>query len=108
MTISEKPFVKNLPTDSSEYFEILGKNDSINMRSGLVSLVPGKEVGWHSTGDYEELLIILRGEGTLMAKGFPEMKITSGQTAYNPPHTDHNVINNGTQILKYIYIVAKI
>ena len=103
---SGKPFVRSLPFELSEYFEILGKADSKSLRSGLVTLLPGKDVGWHSTGEYEELLIILDGTGKLLARVFEDIDISSGQIAYNPPGTEHNVVNTGTLPLKYIYVVA--
>jgi mannose-6-phosphate isomerase-like protein (cupin superfamily) len=101
-----KPFVMMLPLDCSDYFEILGKNDSVVIRSGLVTLAPGKDVGWHSTEKYEEMLVVLNGEGKLLAKGYPDLEIACGKIAYNPPHTDHNIINTSSQPLRYIYIVA--
>ena len=92
--------------DNSDYFEILGKADAISLRSGFVTLLSGREVGWHNTEKYEELLIVLNGYGKLLAKGYPDADIVSGQVAYNPPETQHNVVNTGTEPLRYIYIVA--
>ena len=103
---SNKPYVKTLPIDN-DHFEILGKNESLAIRSGQVTLAPGKDVGWHSTEKYEELLIVLNGQGRLLAKGYPDCEIASGQIAYNPPQTEHNVVNTGTQPLRYIYVVAR-
>jgi mannose-6-phosphate isomerase-like protein (cupin superfamily) len=100
------PFVKTLPKESADYFEVLGKSESLVIRSGMVTLAPGKDVGWHSTEKYEELLIVLDGEGKLFAKGHPDMEIARGQIAYNPPRTEHNVVNSGTKPLRYIYVVA--
>jgi mannose-6-phosphate isomerase-like protein (cupin superfamily) len=104
--ITRKPFVKILPIDGADYFEILGKDESLCFRSGLVNLASGKDVGWHSTEKYEELLIILGGQGKLQARGFPDLEIAAGQIAYNPPNTEHNVINSGSLPLRYIYIVT--
>jgi mannose-6-phosphate isomerase-like protein (cupin superfamily) len=101
-----KPFAKTLPLTGTDYFEILGKNESLCIRSGLVTLASGKDVGWHSTEKYEELLIVLEGRGKLQAKGFDDFEIGEGQIAYNPPRTEHNVINCGMEPLRYIYIVT--
>ncbi|HBC47537.1 MAG TPA: hypothetical protein DEO84_07795 [candidate division Zixibacteria bacterium] len=100
------PFIKTLPQESIDYFEILGKSESLVIRSGMVTLTPGKDVGWHSTKQYEELLIVLEGAGKLLAKGHPDLEIARGQIAYNPPQTEHNVVNTGTKPLRYIYVVA--
>jgi mannose-6-phosphate isomerase-like protein (cupin superfamily) len=101
-----KVFTKTPPDDTARHFEILGKSDSAFMRSGLVTLLPGSDVGTHSTENYEELLIILDGSGELEAAG-NRYKVSKGQIAYNPPMTSHNVYNNGDTPLKYIYVVSK-
>jgi len=98
--------IKTLPRDSAEYFEILGKSDTVSMRSGMVTLAPGQDVGAHSTENYEELLIVLDGAGELNAAG-SAVSIRKGQVAYNQPRTIHNVKNTGTIPLRYIYVVAK-
>jgi mannose-6-phosphate isomerase-like protein (cupin superfamily) len=103
---AKRPFVKVLPVDGRSYFEVLNKEESVCIRSGMVTLTPGKDVGWHSTEKYEELLIILEGQGRLMAKGHPDLEIAKGQIAYNPPNTEHNVLNTGSEPLRYIYIVT--
>jgi quercetin dioxygenase-like cupin family protein len=98
--------VIDLPNDGG-YFEIIGKQGAYRMRSGMVTLEPCQEVGQHSTEDYEEIIIILEGEGELESEGIGRMKIARGQVAYNPPDTRHNVINTGDGPLRYIYIVSK-
>jgi quercetin dioxygenase-like cupin family protein len=103
----KKPFVRTLPTDQSEYYEILGKSNAVSMHSGLVTLEPGKDVGKHSTESYEELIVVLDGEGEIEADGVGRTKIQKGQIAYNPPQTEHNLFNTSSRPLRYIYIVAK-
>jgi mannose-6-phosphate isomerase-like protein (cupin superfamily) len=107
MNDKKKPYIRTLPTDKSEYFEILGKSNAVSMHSGLVTLAPGKDVGKHSTENYEELIIVFDGEGEIEADGAGRMKIKKGQIAYNPPQTGHNVFNTGFEPLRYIYIVAR-
>jgi mannose-6-phosphate isomerase-like protein (cupin superfamily) len=41
------------------------------MRSGFVRLKPGETVGWHTTGQNEEALVILHGEGAALIDGQP-------------------------------------
>jgi len=93
--------------DSSNHFEILGKANAVKMRSGLVTLEPGHDVGSHSTKNFEELLIIIEGEGEIEAESAGRMKIAAGQFAYNPPNTQHNVYNTGSYPLRYIYVVSE-
>jgi quercetin dioxygenase-like cupin family protein len=104
---SPEPFVHDLPQAGSDYFQILGKESAVTMRSGLVTLKSGEKVGSHNTDDYEELIVILAGKGQLETEGLGRRAIAAGQVAYNPPHTQHNVHNTGSDILRYIYVVSK-
>lgn len=103
-----KPFSLDVFADRSEYIEILDGVKSAGMHSGRVILQPGKDVGRHSTGNHEELIIILRGEGELEVDGAARTKIQAGMVAYNPPQIEHNVINTGKERLIYIYVVTPV
>jgi len=101
------PRILNLPLDKSDYFEILGDSNAVKMRSGLVTLKAGEEVGVHETEDYEELIVVLNGIGEVETDAVGRRSIQYGQVAYNPPNTRHNVRNTGSEPLRYIYIVSK-
>ncbi|HTY39131.1 MAG TPA: cupin domain-containing protein [Bacteroidota bacterium] len=77
------------------------------MRSGLVTLHAGQDVGSHSTGNHEEMLVILGGVGEVEVEGAGRRRIREGMVAYIPPHTEHNVFNIEDFPLRYIYIVAR-
>lgn len=100
-----EPFVRPLP-DAQGYTRLLSKDDAVGMRSGHQALPPGQECGWHSTDNYEELIICLAGSGELLSEGGGRRPLTAGTYGYNPPHTRHNVVNTGTEVLRYIYVVA--
>ena len=100
------PFVLSLPADGVEYHEILKPPQSVAMRSGLVVLDCGEEVGSHSTRANEELLVVLDGIGEVEIEGENVQKIQKGCVAYIPPATVHNVFNVGTEPLRYLYIVS--
>ncbi|OQX92817.1 MAG: hypothetical protein B6D58_00875 [candidate division Zixibacteria bacterium 4484_95] len=102
------PLIVNLPDEYTEHFEILNKSQTATMRSGLVTLQPGQDVGSHNTENYEELIIVLEGNGELKTDSIGRRKISKQQVAFNPPHTQHNVYNTGSKPLRYIYIVAKV
>jgi quercetin dioxygenase-like cupin family protein len=91
----------------SEYFPILDTPRTVNMKSGFVTLEPGRCVGEHSTGAYEETLIILEGMGEIEAEGMARQRIARGQVVYVPPETKHNVSNSGNDLLRYISVVAR-
>ncbi len=131
-----KPKIIKLIKTKRHFSVLKGPPESVIMCSGLVGLKPGESVGEHSTKDYEELLIILEGSGSVMIKGqkpiskmdskqLPgkphpnritsliktrtgyRLKVKPGMVVYNPPQTEHNVINTSKKQLRYIYVVAK-
>src|ERR1039457_1411016 len=54
-----------------------GAPQTTGMRSGFVRLKPGASVGWHSTGQNEESLVILRGVGDALIDGQPKRSFAS-------------------------------
>lgn len=103
-----EPRIIQLDPSANDSMEILaGPPGTSTMHSGYMVLAPGTSVGAHSTRGYEETVIVLAGSG--------EMRIVNGQTlllkpysvAYCPPRTEHNVVNTGTDTLRYIWLVAK-
>jgi quercetin dioxygenase-like cupin family protein len=99
--------VLDIPAGGAGHYEILGKSNAFSLRSGLVTLNLGQNVGSHNTKDYEELIIVLDGEGEIETSSTGRKRITKGQVAYNPPWTQHDVYNTGDSPLKYIYVVAR-
>ncbi len=85
---------------------LAGPPESVTMRSGLVSLAPGASVGKHSTGQHEELLVVLGGKGQMTFAGGATLPVQAGSALYCPPQTEHNVTNTGTGLLRYVYVVA--
>jgi mannose-6-phosphate isomerase-like protein (cupin superfamily) len=97
-------------------FEIVGKKyvrllggppESVLMKSGAVTLQPGKAVGRHNTESNEELLIALEGEGSLILSESKQLEMKVGTALYCPPDTEHDVKNTGLHILRYVYVIAK-
>lgn len=76
------------------------------MRSGFVRLPHGATVGWHTTGDNEESLVILHGSGVALVEGQPSRSFATPALVYFPPRTRHNVENTGKEPLEYVYVVA--
>lgn len=83
-----------------------GAPQTAGMRSGFVRLQPGGSVGWHSTGENEESLVILKGQGEALIDGQPRRNLAGPGFAYIPPATRHNVVNTGKEPLEYVYVVA--
>ena len=102
------PTIIPVNMDGKDYVRLLGgPPDSINMRSGAVMLQPGKTVGKHNTGAYEELIIVLEGQVAMILSDGKLLEIKLGTALYCPPDTEHDVKNLGAGPLRYIYVVAK-
>ena len=102
------PTVIQLDSAASGYTPLLiGAPATVTMRSGYVVLGPGQSVGRHSTGRYEEELVVLEGTGRLIIRGGPELALNGRSVAYSPPNTEHDVTNTGATPLRYVYVVAK-
>jgi mannose-6-phosphate isomerase-like protein (cupin superfamily) len=78
------------------------------MRGGSVKLQPGESVGWHSTSSNEEALVILHGSGVANIEGHPDVPLKENILGYIPPPTRHNVTNNGSLVLEYVWVVAPV
>jgi mannose-6-phosphate isomerase-like protein (cupin superfamily) len=83
-----------------------GAPQTAGMRSGFVRLKPGDSIGWHTTGQNEESLVILSGKGDALIEGQPGRSFTAPGFVYIPPATRHNVKNTGDAVLEYVYVVA--
>ena len=100
--------VKLDPGDKAYLVLLSGPPETSSMRSGLVTLAPGKSIGAHNTEKYEEMLVPLEGEGELRITGQPPVQIMPGLITYAPSHTEHDVTNTGSKPLRYIFIVARV
>jgi len=104
-----RPRIIEIDLESGEYQRLLKDNvDSVAMHSGFVTLKPGSTVGRHSTGNKEEIILILEGEGKFVYGNGEEMAIKYGTAAYCPPNIEHDIVNTGANSLKYIYVVSKV
>ena len=107
---SDKPAAKAVPLQqkAAGYQELLsGPPVSAGMKSGLVVLAPGKSVGKHSTGDHEEMVIVLEGAGQMVLADGRRVDMSPAAVAYSPPGTEHDITNTGSGLLRYIYVVSR-
>ena len=68
-------------------------------------LEPGGEVGEHTTETGQELIVILEGTATVIAGG-ERGEATAPSEVLIPINTVHNVKNESSKLLKYVYIVS--
>ena len=105
----EKPRLKvvELDTHGKDYLQVLaGPPESVTMKSGLEVLAPNQSVGKHSTGQHEELLVVLEGRGVMTFDDGSKLDVKANHALYCPPETEHNVTNTGSNVLRYVYVVA--
>jgi mannose-6-phosphate isomerase-like protein (cupin superfamily) len=95
------------PGDSSNFLLLKGDPETKSLRSGLVTLAPGKSIGVSNSGKNEEMLMPLEGQGELRFSDHPPVVIKPGLITYAPAHSEHDVINTGSTRLRYIFITAK-
>jgi quercetin dioxygenase-like cupin family protein len=105
-TLGKKPLAIALECPGGDCPLLKGAPQTAGMRGGNVRLKPGASVGWHSTQQQEEVLVILRGAGAANIEGQPDLALSEHQLAYIPPQTKHNVTNTGAQEMEYVWIVA--
>ena len=103
-----RPLSIPLPCPSGDCALLKGAPQTAGMRSGFVRLKPGATVGWHTTGQHEESLVILHGQGEALIDGQAKQTFTAPAFAYIPPLTRHNVQNTGREPLEYVYVVAPV
>ncbi|HUL43401.1 MAG TPA: cupin domain-containing protein [Bacteroidota bacterium] len=97
-----------LNANGKDYLRILGgPPESSTLHSGLVTLRRKASVGKHNTEKYEEMVIVLRGTGIMKITGGPDLSFKAGQVVYCPSHTEHDVLNTGRTLLRYVYVVAE-
>ena len=81
--------------------------ESRMLKSGRVSLAPGEEVGEHVTDKKEEIVIVLKGTGTLVKEG-QETTLKAGEAHFIAQEMRHNIRNSSEETLEYIYFVGLI
>ncbi len=103
-----KPRVVYLGSPSESFVRLLGgPPDTVAMKAGLVTLGVKEAVGEHTTGRNEEAIVVLDGSGELRFDGHQSLELRAGSVAYCPPATEHNVVNTGTDLLRYVYVVSR-
>jgi len=101
-----KPLARPLDCPGGDCPLLRGVPQTAGMRSGFVRLKPGATVGWHTTGQNEESLVILHGQGEALIDGREKQSFEAPAFLYIPPNTRHNVSNSGKDMLEYVYVVA--
>ena len=88
---------------------ILAPKNGLRARS--VRLWPGNCMDWHSTGEREELLLVIHGEVAVsieLARGKTQNKpLKAGQGVFLPAATRHRVANSSRRVSRYVYVTGR-
>jgi len=106
--VRKEPLTFSLECAGRDCPLLKGAPQTAGMRGGSVRLKPEESVGWHSTGQNEEALVILRGSGVASIEGHADVPVSAHRMAYIPPGTKHNVTNTGSEVLEYVWVVAPV
>jgi mannose-6-phosphate isomerase-like protein (cupin superfamily) len=106
MTDSSKIKIVRLERGAKYQRLFRGDFGTCGIKSGHVVLKKGGEIGEHSTAGLEEVLIVLKGKGTLVINNIDGLDFEKDSVLYIPPHTNHNVKNTGRGELEYIFITS--
>jgi len=107
-TARREPMTFSLECAGGDCVLLKGAPQTSGMRGGSVRLQPGESVGWHSTGENEEALTIVHGNGVAKVEGHADVPLHEKMLAYIPPGTKHNVSNSGSEVLEYVWVVAPV
>jgi mannose-6-phosphate isomerase-like protein (cupin superfamily) len=84
-----------------------GPPETVTMRSGSIVLLPSKNVGRHTTGNNEEVLVVFSGSGEMRMADGTILNLKPYAILYCPPDMEHDVFNTGSEPLRYVYVVAR-
>lgn len=71
----------------------------------LMSLLPGEEIGMETHPDNDQFFRIEKGEGKVIIDG-NEYEVSDGFAVVVPAGSEHNVINDGNDLLKLYTIYS--
>lgn len=104
------PKVKSVKLDSSEKYQRLlnPATETSGIKAGHVILKSNENIGEHTTGGREEIIIILKGKAEVKIGKGDTMNIEKDEVLYIPPQTGHDIKNSGPEILEYIFITSNV
>lgn len=103
-TLTAEFSIKHLGSDDGHQPLFEGFKDSVGIESGRVLMSKGQKGERHSTEIYEEVLLILKGSGSIEVEG-KKFEIGEGDVVYIPPHHVHQLTSKGKN-LEYVYVAA--
>lgn len=81
-------------------------SDTSGLKVGHVTLTPNESIGSHTTGDREEVIVVLKGKGEAKIGKEKCIDIRTNEVLYIPPKTEHDIKNKSSEVLDYIFITS--
>jgi mannose-6-phosphate isomerase-like protein (cupin superfamily) len=104
----KQPLVEKILFDTRYQRLIPGAPATAGIKSGAVVLQPGESVGEHVTEHKEECIVVLHGRARLSCAGAEDTPVDAPAVLYVPPETAHNIVNDGSNELRYVYVTAPV
>lgn len=82
-----------------------GQFGSSNLAITWVDCAPGSEQPLHEHATQEQVYVILRGRGTMIAGG-EECEVSEGSLVFVPPRTPHAIRNTSDGPMSYVSATA--
>ncbi len=100
---------KLVKLESNDRYQRLFSKESgtSGIKAGHVTLAPGEKVGEHTTGEREEVLVIINGRGEAVLGEKEKVTIEKNTSLYIPPETGHDIKNTGDEPLEYVFITSQ-
>ena len=76
-----------------------------NLSMGVNETYPGGMVPEHKHDTEEEVMFFLSGRGTFVTKD-EQFVVEPGMCVYNPPGGLHKIINDGDEVLRFVWIYS--
>ena len=78
---------------------------SKNIAMGINETYPGSMVPPHKHDLEEEVMYFINGRGQFITES-EVIDIEPGTVIYNPPGSEHRIINNGDEVLRFIWVYS--
>jgi len=104
------PFIQSLLTPFTKHEPLrITPSSSVGMRSGHVRLKSNQAVSWHTTGNSEESIVVMRGRGEMLTRNEPPQPFEAPCFIFIPANTEHSVRSTDPSLaLEYVYVVATV
>lgn len=87
---------------------VIDRADAVTTEVFITVLEPGEAPPLHRHGDTEQIFYVLQGQGELRIGegGSERFRIKPGDVVRIPPSTWHMIVNDGSEVIRYLSVDA--